>query len=534
MKKVVLGKKRSERNAYLVGGGIASLASAAYLIRDGHMSGKNIHVFEESEKQGGALDAQNSPEKGYVMRGGRMFEEHYGCTYDLLSFIPSLDNPKKSVTDEITIFNKKIKTYAEARLVRDGKKLDMQSLGFSEEDRVDFIKLIATPEDALGTQRINEWFKPTFFKTNFWFFYCTTFAFEPWHSLVEFRRYLLRFIHLFPGDGLRHLTGIWRTPKNQYESIVLPLITWLKKKGVVFEMDSRVMGLDFKSSKMGKRVIGIRYLRGGKQEKVALGRNDFVFVTNGSMTADSTYGSMSLAPILQEKKTDGAWKLWESIAKESSEFGHPEVFDAHIPESKWESFSLTFKSPLFFDLMEKFTSNEAGTGGLVTFTDSNWLMSVVLAHQPHFDHQPKGIFVGWAYGLFPDKIGNYVKKKMSDCTGEEFLIELCHHLKFEKDISAIVKSAIIIPCMMPYITSQFLVRAKGDRPLVVPKNSENLAFIGQYAEVPDDCVFTVEYSIRTAQTAVYTLLGLDKKPTPIYRGQYDIKVLFDAFKTMHE
>jgi oleate hydratase len=85
---------------------------------------------------------------------------------------------------------------------------------------------------------------------------------------------------------------------------------------------------------------------------------------------------------------------------------------------------------------------------------------------------------------------------------------------------------------MPYITSQFLVRKAGDRPLVVPKGSTNLAFLGQYAELPDDVVFTVEYSVRSAQIAVDTLMKLDKKPSPIYKGLHDPKVVLEALQTL--
>jgi oleate hydratase len=86
--------------------------------------------------------------------------------------------------------------------------------------------------------------------------------------------------------------------------------------------------------------------------------------------------------------------------------------------------------------------------------------------------------------------------------------------------------------MLPFITSQFLVRSKTDRPPVIPKNSMNLAFIGQYCEIPDDVVFTVEYSVRSAQTAVFSLLKLDKKPSPIFKGQHDTHVLFDSVKAL--
>jgi len=182
--------------------------------------------------------------------------------------------------------------------------------------------------------------------------------------------------------------------------------------------------------------------------------------------------------------------------------------------------------------MEEFSGNPAGTGGLVTFKDSNWLMSIVLAHQPHFIGQPENVTVFWGYGLFPDRIGNFIKKKMSDCTGEEILSELFSHLRFDAAREQLLRSSNCIPCMMPYITSQFLTRAKGDRPQVISETYQNIAFIGQFAEVAHDVVFTVEYSIRTAQTAVYGLLKLDKKPTPMYHGDHHISVLLAAAETM--
>jgi len=159
-------------------------------------------------------------------------------------------------------------------------------------------------------------------------------------------------------------------------------------------------------------------------------------------------------------------------------------------------------------------------------------MSIVLAYQPHYIDQPKGITVFWGYGLFTDREGNFVQKKMKDCNGEEIMTELISHLRFDAAKERLLKTCNCIPCMLPYITSQFLTRAKGDRPQVVPDISKNLAFIGQFAEVADDVVFTVEYSVRTAQIAVYTLLGLDKKPTKMYHGDHDLNVLFDAMKTM--
>ncbi len=137
---------------------------------------------------------------------------------------------------------------------------------------------------------------------------------------------------------------------------------------------------------------------------------------------------------------------------------------------------------------------------------------MVLAHQPHFSSQPDGVQVFWGYALHPDRIGDFVAKAMSEYSGANILQELCEHLPFELET---VASATCIYCRMPYITSMFMPRAKGDRPLPVPRNSTNLAFISQFVEIPDDVVFTGEYSVRAAQMAVYELLKIDREVPPI-------------------
>lgn len=519
-----------DRKIYLVGGGIAALASAAYFIKDGHIPADHIHILEESVIAGGSMDSAGTPENGYVMRGGRMLNFSYLCTYDLLSFIPSLDNPDLTVYEEIKAFNEKIKTNAQARVVDGGKITDVSSMGFSNTDRLNLIEIMAVSEDHLGTKRVDEWFEPGFFKTNFWYMWDTMFAFQPWHSAVEFKRYIHRFIHEF--KRINTLAGVDRTPYNQFDAIIRPLLKWLKQQGVIFEMGIKVTELGFEQHDNKMAVKQISYTQHHKKNGITLTAGDLVLVTIGSMTADSSFGTMHSAPELITEKTDGAWTLWGNIATHSPEFGRPFVFDSRINESKWESFTVTCQGTAFFDLMEQFSGNKAGTGGLVTFKDSNWLMSIVLAHQPHFIGQPTDVTVFWGYGLFVDEVGNFVKKKMADCTGEEIMTELLSHLRFDADLKQLLKTANCIPCMLPYITSQFLTRAAGDRPLVVPEVSENLAFIGQFAEVPDDVVFTVEYSVRTAQMAVYELLKLENKPLPMYRGDHHIDVLLDALKAM--
>lgn len=511
---------------YFVGGGIASLAGAAFLIRDCGFPGRQIHIIEELKVLGGSNDGAGDRLHGYVIRGGRMLnDETYENLWDLLSSIPSLDDPSQSVRDEIMAFDTVHPTHSRARLVnKDGEVVDAASMGFDMGDRMDMAKLIITPEEQLGRLRINEWFGAHFFQTNFWYMWATTFAFQPWHSAVELKRYMIRFMHEFP--RIHTLEGVTRTPYNQYDSIILPLHRYLQEHGVDFEMNCTVTDLDFQAGD-GITVTRMHYVKDGVERALDLTEEDLVIVTNGSMTESSSLGSMTTPPQLYGKGS--SWQLWDRIAaKKPGLLGNPASFDDHIDESKWESFTVTCQGSRFFDRMEKFSRNIAGSGALVTFKDSSWFMSIVLAHQPHFRNQPEDVKVFWGYGLYPDHVGDYVKKRMCDCTGEEILTELLHHLKFENELDELIRSANCIPCMMPYITAQFMPRTPGDRPQVVPEGSTNLALIGQFCEIPDDVVFTEEYSVRTARIAVYQLLGVNKPIQPINRYQYDIRTLLQS------
>jgi oleate hydratase len=498
--------------AYLVGGGIGSLAAAAFMIRDGSLPGGNISILEAAPVLGGSLDGAGDPATGYSMRGGRMLTtDNYECTWDLFKSIPSLNHPGKTVFDETVEFNEKHKSNARARLVdRRRAKVPVASMGFSLEDRMELLKLSQADEDTLGASRITDWLSPRFFETEFWYMWSTTFAFQPWHSATEFKRYLLRFVLEF--SRIETLAGVKRTIYNQYDSMVLPLQTWLAAQGVRLVPDCKVTDLDHKTENGKFVVTGIHCLRHGKTEVIAVNDGDLVFMQNGSMTDASSLGSMTSAPANLTKADSGGWTLWEKLAEGRPEFGNPAAFNSCIAQSYWESFTVTLKTPAFFNQMIQFSGNQPGTGGLVTFKDSNWLMSIVLAYQPHFPNQPADVQVFWGYALFPDRVGNFVPKPMAECNGAEILRELRGHLRFDRET---VESANCIPCRMPYITSMFMPRVRSDRPLPVPRSSRNLAFVSQFVEVPDDCVFTVEYSVRAAQMAVYELLGVDRKVPPV-------------------
>ncbi len=517
--------RKNATGAYLIGGGIGSLAAAAFMIRDGGMEGAGITILDAQPVLGGSLDGAGDPLAGYSLRGGRMLTtDNYECTWDLFKSIPSLYNEGQTVFDETLEFNKTYVSHAMARLVDCRRAIvPVTSMGFSMQDRLELLKLAETCEETLGASCITDWLSSGFFETPFWCMWSTTFAFQPWHSAIEFRRYLHRFLLEFA--RIETLAGVKRTVYNQYESLVLPLQTWLASRGVRMITDCRVTDLDH-IVKEGKFVVtAIHCERHGEPQEITLNDGDLVFLQNGSMTDASSLGSMTGAPRLLTKADSDGWALWEKLADRWPEFGSPAVFNTCVAQSSWESFTVTLRSPEFFDKMTQFSGNDPGTGGLVTFKDSSWLLSIVLAHQPHFRNQPEDTRVFWGYALFPDRVGDFVPESMTECNGAEILRELCGHLRFDL---ASVATANCIPCRMPYITSMFMPRELVDRPLPVPPGSKNLAFVSQFVEIPLDVVFTVEYSVRAAQTAVYELLGVDREVPPVSPHDHSLKGQLEA------
>jgi oleate hydratase len=521
-------RKASEKGAkvYLVGGGIASLAAAAFLIRDADVPGRNITILEQCGRMGGSLDGGGSPQDGYVIRGERILENKYVCTYGLFSSIPGLSG--KTVTQEIFGWNQVIRHSSKSRLIRDGHRVDAPGYGLTGEQILTLERLAAETEEMLGATRVSDQFDSAFFGTHFWIMWATTFSFQPWHSAVEFKRYLHRFAHIIARFNRFH--GVMHTVYEKSDSMIRPLLKWLGEHGVQFELNTRVTDLAFHEVPAAKTVERILYVRDGTSGEIEIGQDDYVVVTLGSIAEGSSLGSMDSAPALNGKSSAGAWALWEKIATGRPEFGRPSVFADHVDQSKWVSFTTTLRNSPFFRIARELTGNVPGEGGLITFADSNWLASIVLPHQPHFLGQPKDVDVFWGYGLLVDRPGNFIKKPMSECTGREIMTEILGHLQTEPDTQRILMGSTSIPCMMPFITSQFLPREKSDRPQVVPPGWKNLAFTGQFCELRHDVVFTLEYSIRSAQTAVYSLFRLKHEPPAICTEAYDSGILCRAFR----
>jgi len=332
-----------------------------------------------------------------------------------------------------------------------------------------------------------------------------------------------RFIYLF-GD-LSTMERVLRTPFNQHEFFVEPLVAWLRPHGVNFLTGAVVQDLGFEPSSSRLTVNRLDYqLRGGATSSVAVAPEDVVLVTTGSQAADLSAGTMSEAPKPVDKGRSFA--LWRRLAQGRKQFGNPDAFFGapRIADSRWVTLTVTTSGPQFTNQMTRLTGSESGRGGLLTLKDSSWVLSLSVFHQPEVLDQPEGTFVWWGYGLYPERNGDYVKKRMDQCTGAEILEEVLSHLRFDEQ-DAIMKSSTCIPCNLPYVNNIWLPRRRGDRPPVVPDGATNLGLIGQYVEVARDIAFTFEYSTRTAWQAIYLLLKRGPAPPPVYQGQFDPSAL---------
>lgn len=527
--------RSDEVSAYLVGSGLASLSAAAFLIRDGQVKGDKIHILEELPIAGGSLDGIYKNEYGFVIRGGREMESHFECLWDLFRSIPSLEVEDASVLDEFYWLNKEDPNSSKCRLIHNqGEQFPTDGqLTLSEKAIKEILALCLMKETQLDDKKITDVFTKEFFSSNFWTYWCTMFAFEEWHSAMEMRRYLMRFIHHI--DALADFSSLKFTKYNQYESLVLPMLAYLKENGVHFQYDTKVENVLVTSENGNKKAERLILNVKGQEKIVKLSENDLVFITNGSITESSTYGN-NTTPAPLTKELGGSWNLWKKMVEQDSDFGKPEKFCENIPDESWfVSATVTTLDKKIAPYIEKISKRDpyAGrvvTGGIVHAKDSNWKMSYTINRQPHFKNQPEDQLVIWVYALLSDKPGNYIKKTITECTGNEIASEWLYQMGVPTDlIDDLAKNSCnTVPCYMPYITSYFMPRAKGDRPLVIPDGYKNLAFIGNFAETERDTVFTTEYSVRTAMEAVYTLLDIDRGVPEVFASSYDIRMLLNA------
>ena len=529
-----------KKSAYIIGTGLAGLSAAFYLVRDGQMKGEHIHLLEKLELAGGSCDGRKDVTKGFYMRGGREMDNHFECMWDMFRSVPSIETPEVSVLDEYYWLNKHDPNYSLCRAtINCGEDAHTDKLfKLDKKSAMALSKLFITPEKELENKKISEVLPDSFWETNFWLYWQTMFAFQRWSSALEMKRYLCRYVHHI--DGLPDFSALRFTKYNQYESMILPLTKYLESHGVKIEYGVDVKNVIFESKQNKKVASQIVYENNGEEKTIDLIEDDLVFITNGCCTDTSCYGDQDHASDLSKiKNGEGeSWNLWKNIAAQATngEFGNPDKFCGNVDETNWMSATVEVSDENvinhIIDICKRDPrKGKVTTGGIVTVKDStdNWYLSWTINRQPQFKSQKKNSVLVWVYALNTNKPGNFINKPIKLCTGKEVCEEWLYHIGIpNNEIEECAEKCNTTTCYMPYINAFFQPREEKDRPLVVPKESINFAFIGQFAETPRDTIFTTEYSIRTGMEAVYTLLNIDRAVPEVWGSKYDVRELLRA------
>lgn len=530
--KVPVPKDIGRKKAHIIGGGIAGFATAAFLVEDCGMPGENITIYEADKVNGGCLDAHRLPEtaKGYRNRGSRMWEHRYECTYYLLEKIPSLDTPGLSVLDETVQANKDHPFHARTHLMhKRGEVYKAPGPLMSPEEGQSLMNLLLTPEEDLNGKSCAEFFPASFFESDFWYNWAYIFALAPQHSVIECRRYLNRFA-MYLGQPMLDLTMLIHTKYNEYDAVIRPTQEFLKSKGVKFRQGTKITDIETVDQGRETLATALVYDNDSGQQRLELSRDDLVFFTNGSMVHNTNWGENDTVATYNRDTSDlGLFDVWAKLAKRNPKFGTPKPFISDIEGSGMYTWTATLKGKSkFIDYWQKKTgvSQPLITNAFTTFKDAAWKGATFVYGTDYYRDQPADVNVMHGYVLFSDRPGDFVKKPIRDCTGNEVLTEILYHYGLDEDtIKETVAQSYVSVVAMPYITSQFMPRKVTDRPQVIPEGCVNLAFIGQYVETPADVSFTVESSVRTAMIAAYGLTGLDKPVVPQYEPIYDVKVI---------
>lgn len=567
MEELVMKKSK----VIMIGAGLANMAAAVYLIQEGRWNGEQITFYsldDHGSNDGAPTETvtdeywnKNHPlenQKGYVARGGRMLNYRtYVDLMDLLDRIPSATEPHMTAAEDTRDFDAKHRTFDKARLLEGGKGIiDGGHLGLNNKDRVLLTKLIAMPdseEEKLDNVSISEYFKddPHFFETNFWFMWETTFAFRLQSSAQELRRYMHQMIYEF--TQIEHLVGVNRTRYNQYESIMLPLVNYLKDQGCHIVLNRLVTDWEFKETTMQDEItvteLKMTNTETNEEEFVPVDDDTAVIFTNGSITDSATLGDFE-TPAPENMDYGAASSLWKKASERFYNVGNPDKFFADRNASEWVSFTLTTRDHILLNEITRITTQIPGnalnsfvsTSPITPLGQKDVNMSIVVHHQPHFTTQKPNETVIWGYFLYPRRRGEFVDKQYIKMNGKEMLQELIGQLsKVDpgpgniRDKEAEIMASVInnIPVYMPYASALFNNRAKTDRPKVIPQHSTNLAFTGEFVEQPYQMIFTEQSAVRSGEIAAFHFAGIPMSrlvPTPRY--DKDLKTLARAAKKM--
>lgn len=543
--------KRSpdKTEAWILGSGTASLASALYLVQFAKVPASNVHVMDSHISMGQVLHNSGDTTNGYDQFAACLPVPLGKPLAELLALVPSVSGLGHTVLDDIKSAETKRIKQRNSRTRFLVQKNDVlhdiptNSLKMSLQHRLELVMFALKGEKRLGRKQIRDFLSPSFFQSAFWAIWtaqyvfseallsCPSmqslisknnmcdfrFGFQPWHSAIEFRRALRQ--HLDGFHSLSILDCLDITGYYQNESIYLPTFLHLERLGVDFHFDTKITDIGTTIQDGQETISQLNMIQNGFQMQKKLSKDDIVIMILGSTVSGVTRGTNDRPPgrhsLEPRDELDDNWSLWLEIGSKSPVFGNPYNFCTREAESILESFTITTADSSLIQYVDSHAHNVTEAGTFISFQESSWKLSCCIPTQPVFSQQPNTTRIFWGFALFPKRPGNYVKKPMYDCSGAEITIEVLGHLHF----SSPTLRTMAIPRVMPRMSAMLLVRSCSDRPPVIPQNTSNLGLVGQFVEIPHYSCVDTSYSVRTAQVAVSQLMGMDmqygeeKKPS---------------------
>lgn len=479
------------RKVYLSDTSLASLAVAAYLIRDYNFDGENIHIFQKENFMGGGCSL--GVEDGALLSSNLLLHEQ-GCPdfFELFRSIPALSAGGVSVKKEIVQFYQAHPMKPMLILhASDGTERVL-----SKKDHRLLERLILTSENKLEKVSIYQWFdeNTNFFQSDFWMRLRTLFGLKESSSAASLRQILL-----WRNDELKSLStmkGWMSLPAHPAYSLIKPLYSYLKGYGVHFYKGAEIEDVLFSDTyNLRARMIVVN--DGKKRRQIELNGDDLCVCVLGSSFSDACFGSLN-KPCGECSKQEG---LWNRLASHRSELNVPgQLLE---PKNGAEgSFVFTFKEGILYQYLSEYMGNLNEREGLICLADTNWGITLDIHSSSSFPGQAGGVMSGTI--VYPYEQGDHIRKTFDSCSGEEILEEILQHLGCTELKTVIQKDCIkATSCLMPNAYAAKL--AENEAVLHSPKlNDSNFAVLSPYRKTKSCC--WLEHQVTQARTVVTSLM----------------------------
>jgi Myosin-crossreactive antigen len=477
------------KTAYIIGAGLSGLSAAFFLLNNEGMKGSSIHIFENEQGK--------SYQSRFILYPGGVPSYFDDSFWKMMAEIPSLENSDNSILDE----------FHNANPV--SEKTDNSEYSLTSSAWRELLTLITEKDSDLKGKSIASLLSSAVTDTSFFRFITAFSGLRVDDSALELKNLIKHY-----GEDISSLFdySVFKFPKySPFESIVEPLISYLKEQSVIFENGTTVEDVRFGCRGKKKYATSITVETDEIKAVIGLEEDDLVFITLANRFENVSYGSSSKAAKPDwELKKGSSFALWKRIAEKDMTFGNPEML-FKTDARPYLYTQIKTKSERVISLIEKKTGinpycGKKVTSGALFESESNWGINWFVPSQPCCKKQDGDEVLGFLYGVTPEERGNYIKKTMYECTGRDIANEWLFHMGAGDDIKELSTLCDCTPITYPFFYGALLAGRELAIPEVHREEYGNFAFLGEYAALEGISTLSVEGQVKEAEFAVGSLL----------------------------